>query len=205
MLEESQTFPSTSTLRHSCSWGQRLGKLLSSRETGGRALLAAHPRTCVLLHVRPDCSREHQMEVGGCWFILPASPPPPQFGCATVLIRVGRWGIEGPWETGQLSHRGTCCHPNCPQGPGGCLSPLWAWGHDAGLGTWSTQCSCKLSARSADWIYLSLMVLKIMTIKENRKCHLDSSIATQPIQVPPSLEYLTKHAKVERKMPSIYL
>lgn len=59
MIEEAQALPGTNILRQSCSfdWGQRLGKLLISRETGGRALLAAHPRACMLLHVSPESIR----------------------------------------------------------------------------------------------------------------------------------------------------
>lgn len=38
-----------------------------------------------------------------------------------------------------------------------------------------------------------------MTIKENLRYHLNSSITEQPLQVPLSLEHLAKHAKVKWK------
>lgn len=126
---------------------------LSPRKTWGTGLLAAHPRTFTLLHARAQAVAESFSHGDGGRWRLPSSCLPLPFllslGVGLCSWELGRWVTEG---LGQPNHscRGTRCHPSCPQGPEGCLSPAWAWGGGAGPGTRSSQHRCKLAACSAE-------------------------------------------------------
>lgn len=92
--------------KHPQSWlslclGPEAGQPPEAQKTARHRLACCAPQGWyAAAQERPGCSRELQpweyWEVEAA-FILPA-PPPPQFGCATVLMRVGP---QGDWRVGR--------------------------------------------------------------------------------------------------------